>query len=261
MGHYNAFYLSYVPSVVRNEAVNFAVMLIGEDGFADVRFTDTWARVRCLDPDADIEMLSALESDIRAKLNRSPEDHAAIVKQLQQASNAVQISGPKPCLTASPDDEMRHLAELYLDAPRPRRELAGRQLVRIKIRNAFIEAGVWDLMMQRIPVAPYTSGDDPLEIDCGYKASGTLRLFHALALDSQARESKALAFTYPKFSAGISREHGATPELTAVVHEDFNPDDRSARSAFKVLRDTNILVATTADLPELAARARTELKV
>src|SRR5205823_10479499 len=84
---YNAILLRYVPDAVKNEAVNFGVMLIGQDGFADVRFTRDWARVRCLDPNADIELLSAFEADIRAKLNRSPEDHAAIVKQMQQASN------------------------------------------------------------------------------------------------------------------------------------------------------------------------------
>jgi hypothetical protein len=31
--------------------------------FADVRFTRDWRRVRCLDPQADIEMLQALEND------------------------------------------------------------------------------------------------------------------------------------------------------------------------------------------------------
>lgn len=261
MGHYNAFYFSYVPNVVKNEAVNFGVMLLGEDGFADVRFTNTWARVHCLDPDADIEMLSALEADIRARLNRSTEDHAAILKQMQQASNAVRISDPKPCITDSPDDELRRLEQLYVDGPRPRRELAGRQLVKKKMRKAFTEAGVWEAMMKPIPVAPYTSVGDPLKIDCGYKANGLLRLFHAHVLDSQVRESKALAFSYSKFAVGIGREHGATSELTAVVRENFNLADGVACSAFDILHEQNILVATTADLPELAARARIELKV
>ena len=186
MQPYNAILLRYVPDAVKNEAVNFGVMLIGQDGFADVRFTRDWARVRCLDPNADIELLSAFEADIRAKLNRSPEDHAAIVKQMQQASNAVQISDPTPCLTASPDDELRRLAELYLERPtRPRtRELAGRQFVKMQMRDAFEDARVWELMMKRIAVAPYTFADDPMKIDCGYKPNGTLRLFHAIALDT-----------------------------------------------------------------------------
>lgn len=259
MGHYNAFYFSYVPDIVKNESVNFAVMLLGDNGFADVRFTRNWARLRCLDPDADIEFLAALESDIRAKLNRSPEDHAAILKQMQQASNVVQMSGPKPCVTASPDDEMRRLAELYIEGPQPRRKVSARQQVKRKMRDAFTEAGIWDLMVQRIPVASYASTDDPLEIDCGYKFDGTLRLFHALVLDSQARESKALAFSYSRVSAGIGRHYQATAELTAVVRENFNPADRGVSSAFDVFREQKILVATTADLPELAARARREL--
>src|SRR5438093_13726765 len=91
MQPYNAILLRYVPDAVKNEAVNFGVMLIGQDGFADVRFTRDWARVRCLDPNADIELLSAFEADIRAKLNRSPEDHArhrqADAASLQRRAN------------------------------------------------------------------------------------------------------------------------------------------------------------------------------
>src|SRR5205814_615371 len=102
---------------------------------------------------------------------------------------------------------------------------------------------------------------DPHKIDCGYKPDGTLRLFHAITLDTDATHSKALAFTYPSLSAGIQREHGAKAELTAVVQENFNPDDGGARFAFHLLRRSNILVATTADLPELAERARKELRV
>src|SRR5438105_355245 len=128
MQPYNAILLRYVPDAVKNEAVNFGVMLIGQDGFADVRFTRDWARVRCLDPNADIELPSGLEADHRAQPHRSPEDPRANVKPKPQASNPVPIPHPPPCLPAPPDDEPRRLAEPYPERPtRPRtRELAGR---------------------------------------------------------------------------------------------------------------------------------------
>jgi hypothetical protein len=120
---------------------------------------------------------------------------------------------------------------------------------------------VWKFMMKNIAVAPYTYADDPMKIDCGYRPDHSLRLFHAIALDSQARDSKALAFSYPSLSAGIEREHRVQPRLTAIVDENFDPDQAGARFAFNLLRRSNILVATTADLPELAERARKELKL
>ncbi len=39
-----------------------------------MRLTRDWRRVRCLDPDVDIELLEALERDLRSLLqSRSPE--------------------------------------------------------------------------------------------------------------------------------------------------------------------------------------------
>src|SRR5207249_10746073 len=69
------FLLRYVPNPVRDEFVNIGVVLLDtgqqvKSGIksAEVRFTRDWRRVRCLDPEADLETLGALESDVRARL-------------------------------------------------------------------------------------------------------------------------------------------------------------------------------------------------
>ena len=63
--------MRYVPDPFKNEFVNIGVLLFTrEDDFADVRFTRDWARVRCADPQADVEILEALESDIPAIAKR-----------------------------------------------------------------------------------------------------------------------------------------------------------------------------------------------
>src|SRR2546423_15723712 len=66
--------MRYVPDPFKNEFVNIGVLLLArEDEFADVRFTRDWTRVRCADPQADIDILEALESDIRHQLQSSAE--------------------------------------------------------------------------------------------------------------------------------------------------------------------------------------------
>jgi len=70
------FLLRYVPDVVKGEFVNVGVVLLeqGDGGFTDVRFTRDWRRVRCLDPEVDIELLESYESELRRLLqSRLPE--------------------------------------------------------------------------------------------------------------------------------------------------------------------------------------------
>lgn len=61
--------MRYVPDPIKNESVNIGVLLFGrENAYAGVRFTRDWSRVRCLDPQADLETLEALEKDIADQL-------------------------------------------------------------------------------------------------------------------------------------------------------------------------------------------------
>ena len=74
------FLIRYVPDAVKGEFVNIGVVLrevgggaSGEGGGAKeersaVRFTRDWGRVRCLDTEADVEMLEALEQEIAGRL-------------------------------------------------------------------------------------------------------------------------------------------------------------------------------------------------
>jgi hypothetical protein len=92
------------------------------------------------------------------------------------------------------------------------------------------------------------------------KPGSAIKLFHALTFDSDAAASKALAFSFPELRAGIHREHRAEAELTAIVSADYNQDDDAARFATNILRKSEIRLATTADLPKLAALARKDLR-
>ena len=66
------FLLRYVPDAVKDEFVNLGVVLLetgeGASVFTDVRFTRDWRRVRCLDPEVDIELLEGFEGELRRML-------------------------------------------------------------------------------------------------------------------------------------------------------------------------------------------------
>src|ERR1700682_3195040 len=114
------FLLRYVPDAVKDEFVNIGVVMVEPGGngagFAEVRFTRDWRRVRCLDPQADVEMLAALERDIRGQLGTT-QDRAILLKRLEDSfSNVIQLSPAKGCLAEDPVAEIEKMALMYLEA-------------------------------------------------------------------------------------------------------------------------------------------------
>ncbi len=260
--------LRYVPDAVKGESVNIGLALISEDGgFAQLRFTHDWRRVKCLDPAADTDYLQAIESEVRARLEEGGADRERILHVLRDSfSNAVEVAPVKACLTSSPEQEISKLAEMYLETSRRAgvRESAGRGAIIGRMRDEFERAGVWPLMRKKIAAADYTHKGDPLKLDCGYafrNGHSLIRLFHAVPLASDVDTAKVLAFSYPQMREGIARMERAAAELTAIVEDDLVRDDENVAFALDTLARSSILVATTAQLPELAARARMELRI
>ncbi|HET9839298.1 MAG TPA: DUF3037 domain-containing protein [Candidatus Angelobacter sp.] len=258
------FVLRYAPDAVKSEFVNIGLVLLPPGGAAEVRFTRDWSRVRCLDPQADIDVLEALESDLRDKLREMNGDRDFILRRLQDSfSNALQPSEFQGCLADSPAAEADELARLYLDRPRLRRprELSTRQAIYQKVRSEFESAGVWPLMWHDVPVSRYTRSGDPLKIDCGYSPNGTVKLFHAVSLATDVNAAKVLAFTFPQLADGIRKAEGKRLELTTVIEDDLPPDDESVNFARETLRQHSITIAATADLPRIAIAAARELRL
>lgn len=266
----------YVPDTVKNEFVNIGVVLreAGRPEAAEVRFTRDWSRVRCLDPDADVEMLEALENEIRASMADGANDLLGRISD--SFSNMLQVTAPKACLAESLPAEMETLSRMYVETRRQReaRRLSGRQAIATSMRRQFEAAGVWGLMRKRIAAAQYTQAGDPLRIDCGYRPNGVIRMFHAVSLDGDLEAAKVLAFSAPQLAEGVRRVEQASLELTAVVEplrsmvsrealESGAEQDRMEQYRFGVrtMEQSAIRVMTVNDLPRLAERAREELRV
>lgn len=268
------FLIRYVPDPVRNEFVNIGVLLRAAEqpDQAIVRFTRDWARVRCVDPDADVAMLEALESELRGRLQTQSTDAQPIMRVLEDSfSNAIQVTEAKAYLAESVISGVEELMRLYVD-PRKRQATArrsGRQAIHTKMRSQFERAGVWDLMRKRIAVSGYTRPGDPLRIDCGYRPNGVVRMFHAVSLDGDSELPKVLAFSAGAIRQGIARLENAKLELTAVVEpiaevsaerEDLDRVEQY-RFAVEIMEAEEIRVLTTNDLSRVAETAQRELRV
>ena len=257
--------MRYVPDPFKNEFINIGVMLLARDEeFADARFTRDWGRVRCLDPEADIDILEALEKDLREQLSSSPEARRQILYRLQDTlSNALQVSEPRAMLSAAPEKDLAELARTYLERPRPKRERqpGARQRIVSQMQTAFEAAGVWDQLNKNIQASTYTHPGDPLKIDCGYQPNGVVRLFHGVSLASEPDSAKVLAFTYPALREGIARLEGAKADLTAIVEDEIDRNDKTIQFAIEAMERTSIHVATVSQLSDIAERARAELRM
>ena len=275
--HCRFFLLRYVPDVVKGEFVNLGVVLLeeGDNGFTDVRFLRDWRRVRGLDPEADIELLESYEAELRRLLqSRLPEAinyHGPmsrrdwLLAQIRDSfSGALDITPMTAVLTESPQAELGKLAQMYLESERhAQRAPSGRRVIYNAMRDAFEHAGVWQspAMRKDIAVAPYTRKGDPFKIDCGYRPNGTLHLFHAVSLATDVNSAKVLAFSYSEMRESLHHAEHCISDLTAITEDDLDPHDESVAFALATLQDSDIAVAKVSAMPDIADRARIDLKL
>ena len=267
--------IRYVPDPVKNEFVNIGVLLRAADGGqSELRFTRDWGRVRCLDPDADTQMLEALEIEVGQRLATQPADHRRpIIGVLEDSlSNGIQITETKAYLAETFPAGLEDLMRRYVDTP-PRaraQRRSGRSALHAAMRTRFEEAGVWTLMRKQIAAANYTKRGDPLRIDCGYRPNGVVRMFQAVSLEADADDAKLLAFSALSLIDGVKRVEKAELELTAIVEpirqseQDEEPGEERIlqyRFGVEIMEEHTIRVMTSTDLPRIAETARRELRV
>jgi len=259
------FLLRYVPDAVKDEFVNIGLVMVeagaNGSGFAEVRFTRDWRRVRCLDPQADVEMLAALEREIRGQL-AATHDREVLLRRLEDSfSNVIQLSAAKGCLAEDPVREIEAMASIYLEAAKigGRREVSGRQRILGKMREAFEEVGVAKLLTP-VPVAPYTKPGDPFQFDFGYRVGGEIKLFQAVSLKTSVDAAVLLAARYPRIAPVMAKVAGAAPALTAVIDDDLDRGQEGVQFALGMMEDEKIRIAVVAEMPLIAEVARRELK-
>jgi len=276
------FLIRYVPDVVKGEFANIGVLLreAGRDDSAVVRFTRDWSRVRCMDADADIGLLEALEGEIGARLRVAGKDTPGIKPVMEiledTLANSVQMTEVKACLAESLPAELEQLMKMYVEPLKVKteRKRTGRVGIAGVMRTEFERAGVWGLMRKRIAASLYTRAGDPMKIDCGYRAGsiqatpgGVVRMFQAVSLEGDVEAAKGLAYSAPQLMEGVLRVEAARLELTAIVEPlravSDTEDEAMERYRFGVeaMERQEIRVVTLSDLARVAETARVELRV
>jgi hypothetical protein len=276
------FLIRYVPDVVKGEFVNIGVLLreaagnasgAGAPDSAVVRFTRDWSRVKCMDADADVGLLEALEGEIGARLQMRAQDAPGIKPVMEiledTLSNSVQVTEVRACLAESLPAEMEQLMRMYVEPLKVKteRKRTGRAAIAGAMRTEFERAGVWGLMRKRIAASMYTRAGDPMKIDCGYRPNGVIRMFQAVSLEGDVEAAKGLAYSAPQLIEGVQRVEGARLELTAIVEPlravSDTEDEAMERYRFGVeaMERQEIRVVTLSDLARVAETARVELRV
>ena len=277
------FLIRYVPDVVKGEFVNIGVLLrqAAADGVrpgleTQVRFTRDWSRVRCIDAEADVALLEAMEQEIaeRLRMPATARDPKTVLAVLEDTlSNSLQMTEAKPTLAENMTTEMELLLRLYVEPMKVARvrTKSGRAAIASAMRTEFERAGVWALMRKRIAASTYTRAGDSLRIDCGYRPNGVVKMFQAVSLEGDVEAAKVLAYSAPQLRAGVERVEAAKLELTAVVEplrmlshvddETAESDEGVERYRFGVetLERQEIRVVTLNDLARAAATAQREL--
>jgi hypothetical protein len=269
------FLIRYVPDVVKGEFANIGVLLreAGRDDSAVVRFTRDWARVKCMDADADIGLLEALEGEIGARLKTVGRDAPGIKPVMEiledTLANSVQMTEVRACLAESLPAEIEQLMKMYVEPLKVKteRKRTGRAAIAGAMRTEFERAGVWGLMRKRIAASLYTRAGDPMKIDCGYRPNGVIRMFQAVSLEGDVEAAKGLAYSAPQLVEGVQRVEGAKLELTAIVEPlravsdaEYEAMERY-RFGVEAMERQEIRVVTLSDLVRVAETARVELRV
>jgi hypothetical protein len=257
------FVLRYVADAATDEFVNFGLIVVeprtGEEGFSEARFRKNWERVESYDPDVDIEMLEALGREIDEQLKSLP-GQAGLVRLVETSySGVIQLSETRGCMTNDPAKEIEKLASIYfrdIHASSSKRESRGTRLIRSRIKVAFEQAGVSNLIMRNIPASPYTREGDPLKFDFGYRVGDEIKLFHAVSLQRDLDVGMILAARYPKIADGIKKLAQATPVLTAVLNDDLDRGREEIQFALGMMEEARIRVAAVKEMSTLAEQAR-----
>lgn len=258
------FVLRYVPNVVRAEFVNFGVILVKESNqVAGFRFTHDWPRIRCCNPNADIEALQAMQRHLEGELWRTPSWMESRRVFSSYISSGFELELPVAVLTHDVNAELNIISKIYLEPIRPIGTTVGRETGKSAIISVmdreFRQSGVLELLQRHASVASYTVPEDAYVIDYLYQLGDVVKMFQAIPVARTKDAAVNFAYRYPKIAAGLRRDQKYL-EMTAVVEAAYDASDPSVACALHMLQELDIRVARTSEMRAIGEAARIDLR-
>jgi hypothetical protein len=260
--------LRYVPDLVKNEYVNFGLIMFDSSGvgFAAVRFAKDLRRVQCLAPNIDLEVLHGMQADFKRDL-RDAKSRAELLRMINTSfSNSVQVSESFACQTESAESELAKLAEMYLEPSaiqreRHKRAAVGRPAILSEMKAQLRQSGALPLLWTNVSVAKYTHAGDPFAFDFGYRYDSTFKFLQALSLRGGPDSAKLLAFSFRQAETGIEKIEEAQARLTAVVENELDREDDEIKCSLNALEESRIAIAAVSEMPKIAESVRKDLRL
>lgn len=246
--------IRYVPNLVRDEWVNIGVLVFhpesGDRRLKLIEGQDEYNRVRRLHPQADEDLLRALQGDLEDRFepksngkNAIPETPTGWQETLASwdstLSNGLQLAPPRGILAENLDEE---LERLYADHVAPQRQSSrvglpgSRSSIRSYCSQVFRQARIWDRLEKSVRVADYTFPGDPMRLDYAYRRNGTRGFVHALSVSRAPQDAKLLAYTAKR----IHEKAYFASEFAAVTDVALRKEDDRHRFVRETLRDAGI---------------------
>jgi hypothetical protein len=260
------FLVRYVPDTAREEFLNLGLFLHNaEEQFLDCLFADDFRRLKRFHPQADLRFLRELQTYFEQQIQEHESNLEGYLQEMQESfSNLIQLTPPRPLLTAEPQAELQRLFETYV-GKRLAAFPAADTRMRIKQRlvEALRRAMVFNEMRfeKHIPAEPWTEKGDPFHFDFGYrprlsvgKPNGHLKLIHALSL----RRDHDLAHVLANTLRYVRRKEPA--ELTALIEGWPAPGDKTAGHSYRLLMDAEVTLQPLSEVEAFAASVSKELQ-
>jgi hypothetical protein len=246
--------LRYTPNLLREEHVNIGVLLHDPaGGRVELRLIESdseLARLRRLHPAVDLDLVRGLETELRNQLTQFASGITAGLGTLDETlSNTVQLSPPRAVLTMDFDSELERIYDQQVapvQATRARN--TSRSGLRVLTSQVLERAGVLRRMQRSVRVEEFTYPGDPMRLDYAFGYNGRQGFLHALSLERDPAQAKALAFTSERI-----RVRMASAEFTAVCESTPQRDNLRHRFVANLLQDQRI---TMVPLSELEGWAR-----
>jgi len=264
------FLVEYAPTPLRETRMPIGLFLFAPSGrLVRHGFTEDWRRLRCIDPDADLDLLAALPAHFEqiahaagvtglspdsADLEGVASDSQAasaggrlyeqLLRMREDCSGGVQISQPKGVLTADPEGEFRRLFRGHVErlaAAREKRIVrkasspGSRLWIRTQFSAALRRHELWDSLSRDVPVEEFTAPGDGFRIDFSYRPNGVTKYLHAISLERDWNHSKLLSYTFWRI-----REKSRA-QMTAIV-ADADSGVLRSQSCRRILAEAYIVL-------------------